>query len=155
MTFYAKAKNSRSQCQNSGVRVDAEDSTGQKNAYYGYIEEIWELNYGIFVQIRIFKCQWVEHPQGVEIDDYGFTIVDLTNVGHKYEPWVLAATITQVFYILDPKDEKKFIVVPGKQRVVGVNDVEDEEEYNQCDEVPFFVDTGQINIVETKIKNIL
>jgi hypothetical protein len=27
-TFYTKAKGSRSQCQNSGVRVDAEDSTG-------------------------------------------------------------------------------------------------------------------------------
>jgi hypothetical protein len=49
----------------------------------------------------------MKHPQGVEIDDYGFTIVDLTNVGHKNEPWILAATIAQVFYILDPKDEKK------------------------------------------------
>jgi hypothetical protein len=29
-TIYTKAKDSRSQCQNSGVRVDAEDSTGQK-----------------------------------------------------------------------------------------------------------------------------
>jgi hypothetical protein len=29
-TFYTKAKDSRSQCQNSGVRVDAKDSTGQK-----------------------------------------------------------------------------------------------------------------------------
>jgi hypothetical protein len=29
--------------------------------------------------------------------------------------------------------------------------VEDEEEYNQCDEVPFFVDSRRINIVETKI----
>jgi hypothetical protein len=28
--------------------------------------------------------------------------------------------------------------------------VEDEEEYNQCDKVPFFVDTRRINIVETK-----
>jgi hypothetical protein len=28
--FYTMAKNSKSQCQNSGVRVDAEDSTGQK-----------------------------------------------------------------------------------------------------------------------------
>jgi hypothetical protein len=27
-TFYTKAKDRRSQCQNSGVRVDAEDSTG-------------------------------------------------------------------------------------------------------------------------------
>jgi hypothetical protein len=56
-----------------------------------------------------------------------------------------------VFYILDPKDEKKYIVVPGKWWVVGVNNVEDEEEYNQCDEVPFFVYTRRINIVETKI----
>jgi hypothetical protein len=55
-TFYTKAKDSRSHCQNSGVRVDAEDITGQNNAYYGYIEEIWELNCGMSVQIPIFKC---------------------------------------------------------------------------------------------------
>jgi hypothetical protein len=122
-----------------------------KNAYYGYIEEIFELNYGISVQISIFKCQWVKHPQGVEIVDYGFTIINLTNVGHKDEPWVLATTVAQVFYILDPKDEKKCIIVPRKQWVVEVDDVEDEEEYNQCDEVPFFVDSRRINNVETKI----
>jgi hypothetical protein len=29
--------------------------------------------------------------------------------------------------------------------------VEDEEDYNQFDEVPFFVDTTSISIVETKI----
>jgi hypothetical protein len=29
--------------------------------------------------------------------------------------------------------------------------MEDEEEYNQFDDVPFFVDTTRINIVETKI----
>jgi hypothetical protein len=97
------------------VRVDAEDSTGQKNAYYGYIEEIQELNYGMSIQIPIFKCPWVKHPQGVEIDDYGFTIIDVTNVTHKDEPWVLAVIVAQVFYILDSKDEKKYIVVPGKQ----------------------------------------
>jgi hypothetical protein len=131
-------------------RVDAEDSTRQKNTYYGYIEEIWEFNYGMSLQIPIFKCQWVKHPQGVEIDDYGFTIVDLRNVGHKDEPWVLAITVAQVFYILDPKDEKKYTVVLGKQ-LLGVDDVEDEEEYNQCDEVPFFVEIRRINIIDTKI----
>jgi hypothetical protein len=31
--------------------------------------------------------------------------------------------------------------------------VEDEEEYNQCDDVPFFVDIRMINIVETKISS--
>jgi hypothetical protein len=67
------------------------------------------------LQIYVFKCQWVKHQHGNEVDDYGFTIVDLGNVGHKDEPWVLASTVAQVFYILEPKDEKKHIVVPGKQ----------------------------------------
>jgi hypothetical protein len=133
------------------VRVDTKDRTGQKNAYYGYIEDIWELNYGMSLQIPIFQCQRVKHPQGVVIDDYEFTIVDLRNVGHKDEPWVLAATVVQVFYILDQKEEKKYIVVPGKQWVLRVDDVEDEEQYNQYDEAPLFVDTRRINIVETKI----
>jgi hypothetical protein len=56
-----------------------------------------------------------------------------------------------VVYILDPKDKKKHIVVPGKQRVIGVDNVEDKEEYKKFDEVPFFIDTTRINIVETKI----
>jgi hypothetical protein len=76
-----------------------------KNAYYRYIEEMWEVNYGMSLQIHVFKCQWVKHPQGVEVDEYDFTIVDLRNVCPKDEPWVL-----------------------GKQRVVGVDNVEDEEE---------------------------
>jgi hypothetical protein len=76
-----------------------------------YIEEIWEVNYEMSLQIPVFKCQWVKHPQGVEVDEYGFTIIDLRNVGHKDEPWVLALTVAQVFYILDPNDEKKHIVV--------------------------------------------
>jgi hypothetical protein len=64
-----------------------------KNAYYDYIEEIWELNYGMSVQIPIIKCQWMEHRQGVEIDDYEFTIIDMSNVDHKNEPWVLTTTV--------------------------------------------------------------
>jgi hypothetical protein len=93
----------------------------------------------------------VKHPHGIEVDEYGFTIVDLRNVGHKDELWVLASTVTQVVYILDPKDEKKHVVVPSKQWVVGVDNMADEEEYNQFDEVPFFVDTTRINIIEMKI----
>jgi hypothetical protein len=79
------------------------------------------------LQISVFKCQWVKHPHDIEVDEYGFIIVDLRNVGHKDEPWVLASTVAQMFYVLDPKDDKKHIVVPGKQRVVGVDNVEDGE----------------------------
>jgi hypothetical protein len=31
--------------------------------------------------------------------------------------------------------------------------MKDEKEYNQCDKVPFFMDTRRINIVETKISH--
>jgi hypothetical protein len=93
----------------------------------------------------------VKHPHVIEVDEYRFTIIDLRNVGHKDEHWVLDSTVAQVFYILDPKDEKKHIIVLGKQWVVGVDTMEDEEEYNQFDEVLFFVDTTRINIIETKI----
>jgi hypothetical protein len=57
----------------------------------------------------------VKHPRGIEVDEYAFTIVNLRNVSHKDEPWVLALTVAQVFYILDPKDEKKHIVITAKQ----------------------------------------
>jgi hypothetical protein len=36
------------------------------------------------LEIPIFKWQYVKHPQGVEMDDYGFTIIDLR---------VIAATV--------------------------------------------------------------
>ena len=39
-TFYTRAQDNKSINQNSGVRIDATDSSGQTNSYFGYIEEI-------------------------------------------------------------------------------------------------------------------
>jgi hypothetical protein len=72
-------------------------------------------------------------------------------MGHKDEHWILVVTIAQVFYILDHKDKNKYIVVSEKQWVIRVDNVENEEEYNQCDEMFIFVDIKRINIIETKI----
>jgi hypothetical protein len=38
------------------------------------------------LQIPIFKCQWVKHPNGVSVDNYGLILVDLKNVGHQDDP---------------------------------------------------------------------
>jgi hypothetical protein len=38
-TFYTKAKDCRSQCQNSGVKVDAKESTGQKMLIMGILKK--------------------------------------------------------------------------------------------------------------------
>jgi hypothetical protein len=46
-TFYTKRKDGKSTYQNSGVRFDAHNEYGNVWAtYYGFIEEIWELDYG-------------------------------------------------------------------------------------------------------------
>ena len=103
------------------------------------------------LQIPVFRCKWVKHPNGVTVDNYGFTIVDLSIVGHKDDPWVLADHVAQVFYIIDPANEKKHVVVAGKQRIVGVENVEDEEEYNQFNDVPSFGDPEKIKLVEATL----
>jgi hypothetical protein len=140
-TFYTKDKDMKSQYQNSCVRIDVEDNEGILKTYYGYIDDIWELNYEISLQIPIFKCQWVKHPQVVELDEYCFALVHLDNAGHKDGTWILPQCVAQAFYVLKHEHEKKHVVIPQKQRIIRVKNVMDEEEYNQFHEMPFFVDT--------------
>jgi hypothetical protein len=68
-----------------------------KTTYDRYIQGIWELDYCTILQISVFKCQWVKHPNGVSMDNYGITLVDMKIVGHKDDPWVLVDCVTQVF----------------------------------------------------------
>jgi hypothetical protein len=49
----------------------------------------------------------------VDVDNYGLTLVDLKNLGHKDDLWVLADRIAQVFYVPDP-ETGKHIIVSGK-----------------------------------------
>jgi hypothetical protein len=44
-TYYTMAQDKRSTNQNSGIHIDAIDPNGNKETYYGRIEEIWELDY--------------------------------------------------------------------------------------------------------------
>jgi hypothetical protein len=43
-TFYTIAQDKKSTNKNSGICIDATNNNGQKDTYYGYIEEIWELD---------------------------------------------------------------------------------------------------------------
>jgi hypothetical protein len=81
--------------------------------YCGYIQDIWELDYSLRIRIPVFKCEWIKHPNGVNVDNYRLTLVDLKNLGHKDDPWVIADRVAQVFYVLDP-EIGKHIVVSGK-----------------------------------------
>jgi hypothetical protein len=76
-TYYTKEKDKKSVAKNSGIRIEAIDPHGLKTTYYGYIQDIWELDYGVRMRIPIFRCQWVKHSNGVNVDNYGLTLVDL------------------------------------------------------------------------------
>jgi hypothetical protein len=100
-TFYTRDQDLKTAHQNSGVCIDAMDNKNNKNSYYGVIEEIWELEYGV-LNIPLSLCQWVKLTRGgIRKDQYGMTIVDLTKIGFKDEPFVLAKNVHQVFYVKD------------------------------------------------------
>jgi hypothetical protein len=69
------------------------------------------------------------------VDGYGLTIVDLKNVGYKDDPWVLVSQVTQVLYVANPAKKTKHILITGKQDIIGVDGIDDMEEYNQYDEM--------------------
>ena len=47
--FCTKSKDKKSMAQNSGVRCEAiDDETSEISTYFGFIEDIWELDYGAF-----------------------------------------------------------------------------------------------------------
>jgi hypothetical protein len=84
----------------------------------------------------------------VNVDNYRLTLVDLKNLGHKDDPWVLVDHIAQVLYVLDPETGKHF-VVSEKQKIVGVDNVENnDKDVNQFEEMPLF--TNPMNIKHIK-----
>ena len=45
---------------------------------------------------------------GITVDkEYGMTTVDLNNIGYKDEPFVLAADVSQMFYVKDMSTKSK------------------------------------------------
>ena len=49
-----QSKIKKSTNQNSGVHFDATNIDGSKDTYYGYIEDIWELDYGPTFKVPCF-----------------------------------------------------------------------------------------------------
>jgi hypothetical protein len=99
------------------------------------------------LQIPVFKCQWIKHPNGVNVDNYGLTRVDLKNVGHKDNLWVLTDRVAQVFYVLNPETRKHIVFL--KQKIVKIENVEDnDEDVNQFEAMPLFTNPMSIKNLE-------
>jgi len=65
-------------------------------SYFGVIEEMWKFDYVKF-RVLVFKCKWVDSNTRVNVDDLGFTLVDLAKIGYKENIFIMAYQAKQVF----------------------------------------------------------
>jgi hypothetical protein len=71
----------------------------------------------------------------------------------RTDPWVLASQVAQVPYVVDAAKKSKDVVIPRKQDIIGVDGIDDVEEYNQYDEMNLFTDLPQkMRIIEASIR---
>ena len=147
-TFYKKKQDAKSTYQNSGVRFDAHDENGNvEMTYYGFIEEIWELDYGP-LKPALFHCQWVRVDE-INIDREGFCTVDLNKTAYKDDPFVLAKDVIQIFYASDNVTKgARQVVLEGKRKIVGVDGVTDDEDYRGYQEMPPFAANADLPIIQ-------
>ncbi|CAL2257854.1 unnamed protein product [Prunus armeniaca] len=106
--FNTKAQDDVRTVQNSGVYLLAHNmqvaSAKDKNpivsnmGFYGVIQEIWDLDYQKF-RIPILRCDWIDNTSGHVVDELGFTLVDLSKIGHRNDQFVMASQVKQVFYV--------------------------------------------------------
>jgi hypothetical protein len=88
------------------------------------------------------------------VDNYGVRVLDLSKVGYKDDSWIMANRTAQVFYaehILSPNEKKstdkpKHVVFSGKQQVIGVDGVSDQDEFNEFSDMSLFVDDHPVKI---------
>ncbi|KAA0066216.1 transposase [Cucumis melo var. makuwa] len=123
--YHTKSSEKDRSVQNSGVSLVAKtmqvSSSKDKNpvigdmSFYGVIQEIWDLNYNT-LNVSVFKCDWVQNSGGVQIDELGYTLVDLNRVGHNSDSFILASQAKQVFYVEDLSDVRWSVVLTPPQR---------------------------------------
>ncbi|CAL2255934.1 unnamed protein product [Prunus armeniaca] len=109
--FNTKAQDDVRTVQNSGVYLLAHimqvGSAKDKNpivsnmGFYGVIQEIWDLDYQKF-RISVLRCDWIDNTSGLVVDELGFTLVDLSKIGHRNDQFVMASQVKQLFYVDDP-----------------------------------------------------
>ncbi|CAL8151936.1 unnamed protein product [Prunus armeniaca] len=100
--FNTKAQDDVRTIQNSGVYLLAHTmqvaSAKDKNlivsnmGFYGLIQEIWDLGYQKF-RISILRCDWIDNTSGLVVDELGFTLVDLSKIGHRNAQFVMASQV--------------------------------------------------------------
>ncbi|RVW95087.1 hypothetical protein CK203_025580 [Vitis vinifera] len=97
-----------------------------------------------YIEIPVFKCDWVENKNGIKVDDLGFTLVDFSKIAHKSDHFILASQAKQVFYVQDQLDPRWSVVLSTPQK--DFLDMEGGEDFvdNSIEHHPFIGALPQI-----------
>lgn len=115
--FIATERDGGHVTQNNGVMAESVD--GSVFSFYGELQSVIELVYGNDVKVVLFKCKWyntdslrrkVRRPT-TDIDRYGLLSIDTKTSWYEDEPYILATSAKQVFYIDDPSKGKGWKIV--------------------------------------------
>ena len=86
------------------------------------------------VKVALFRCAWIPLGQ-VWIDEYRKTCVNRTTMAYHADPFIIASDATQIFFAEDPLHKNCHVVMHGKRRALGVDDVAGEDEYDEFGEL--------------------
>ena len=79
------------------------------------------------------------------------TTVILKLVEYKEQPFVLANDVTQVFYVKDTdlaNKEELHVVLHGKRKTVGVENVVDDEDCDKFEDLPPFGENVELPLID-------
>ena len=62
------------------------------------------------------------------------TCVNRTTMAYHADPFILASDATQIFFVEDPLHKNGHLAMHGKRRVLGVDDVADQDKYTSATE---------------------
>jgi hypothetical protein len=143
-TFYTMTQDKKSVYQNSGVRVRAvvddshdDDDDTETDTYYGQTEEIWELDY-VGLKVAMFRCRWVTNGKRAmrRTNMVMLVLVSgslVTKTNRLSSPTMLSKC--SMYLTLQ---RRTGLCLCLKKRIVGIENVVEEEEYNWFDKIPSF-----------------
>ena len=100
------------------------------------------------MKTALFRCQWVWLEE-INTDSEWFTNIDLTKTTYRDDPFVFTRDVMQVFYARDNKTKGRLkVVLKGKRKIVGVDEVTDEEDYMGYQEMPLFGANAPLPILQ-------
>jgi hypothetical protein len=152
--LYTMSHDKKSVHQISGVHVwavvdntrDGDDTELEK--YYDQIEEIWELDY-VGLKVALFRCRWVTNWMRAMSRTNMVMLVLISGFFVTKTNCMTSPTMLSKCSMYLTLQRRTSLWLCLEKRIVGVENVVEEDEYNYFDEIPSFDTSYKPRLLET------